>query len=82
MWFLFIRTHLGIDEMEVLYPKYPGRIVICSSCGALLGNIKEQDIYGSNVYCPLCKQPTAIDYDKNYDGIIKEQKSDGQQPTN
>ena len=59
--------------MEVLSPKYPGRIIVCSSCGALLA-YKDNDVYESTVYCPLCKQPIKIDYDKNYDGIIKENK--------
>jgi len=42
--------------MEVLSPKYPGRMIICEGCGALLGHIQEADIYAENlVYCPLCK---------------------------
>ena len=60
--------------MIVLSEKFPGRILICQNCGALLGDIKEKDIYGNDVYCLICKQKNPIDYDKNYDGIIKEEK--------
>lgn len=56
--------------MEVLSPKFPGRLLICQNCGALL-SYNEHDIYGSDVYCPLCKAKNTIDYDKNYNGIIK-----------
>lgn len=35
------------------------------------------DIYGNNlVYCPICREANAIDYDRNYDGIVKEEKKD------
>lgn len=60
--------------MQVLFPQYPGRIVICSYCGALLA-YNDNDIYDSIVYCPLCKQPTHIDYNKNYNGVIENDKS-------
>ena len=61
--------------MIVFSEKYPGRILICQNCGALLG-YNEHDIYGNDVYCPICKQKNSIDYDKNYDGIIKEDKKE------
>lgn len=57
--------------MEILYPKHPGRIVICDYCGALLA-YNDKDVYDGDIYCPICKQKTHVDYDKNYDGIIKE----------
>ena len=61
--------------MEVLSPKYPGIIIVCQGCGAVLANIKSSDIYGENlVYCPLCKAMNVLNYNKNYDGIIKEEK--------
>ena len=59
--------------MEVLFPRFPGRIVICSSCGALL-RYNDADVYDSTIYCVLCKQPTHVDYNKNYDGIVKEEE--------
>ena len=40
--------------MIVFSEKYPGRILICQNCGALLG-YNEHDIYGNDVYCPICK---------------------------
>ena len=55
--------------MEILSTKFPGRILICGSCGCLFA-YNENDIYGQDVYCPLCKQKNTIDYDKKYDGII------------
>lgn len=61
--------------MEVLSTKFPGRILICDRCGALLA-YKEADIYGENlIYCPLCKFCNQIDYVKGYDGIIKNPKN-------
>ena len=64
--------------MQVLSPTFVGRILVCDRCGALL-NYTEADIYGTNlVYCPLCKNANTIQYDKNYDGVIKEKKEDVQ----
>ena len=61
--------------MEVLSQKYPGIMIICQGCGAVLANIQKSDIYGANlVYCPLCKHANEIEYDKNYDGIVKEEE--------
>lgn len=62
--------------MIVFSEKHPGRILICENCGALLG-YQDSDVYGNLVYCPLCKKDNKIDYDKNYDGIVKEEKSNG-----
>lgn len=60
--------------MQVLSPKFPGRILICDRCGALLA-YNEADVYGVNlVYCPLCKNANEIEYNKNYDGMVKEEK--------
>lgn len=56
--------------MIVFSEKYPGRIVICQNCGCLYG-YNEHDIYGHDVYCPLCKAKTTLDYDKDYDGVVK-----------
>ena len=67
--------------MEILSPKYPGRILICDKCGALLA-YNNADIYGNLVYCPLCKNGNQIDFDKNYDGIIKEEKRKTEDGTN
>lgn len=59
--------------MEVLSPKYPGIMIICQECGAVLGNVQEKDIYGANiVYCPICHHANEIEYDKNYNGEVKE----------
>jgi len=61
--------------MEVLSRKHPGIMIICQGCGAVLANIQPSDIYGENlVYCPLCKYCNELDYRKNYDGIVREEK--------
>ena len=59
--------------MKVLTRKHPGLIIICSGCGALL-NYTPADIYGTVIYCPLCKATTEVPYDKGYDGFVKEEK--------
>lgn len=63
--------------MEVLYPKFPGLLAICDKCGALLRYVP-QDVYGQVVYCPLCKNAIEVPIDKNYDGVIKDDKTDTQ----
>ena len=61
--------------MEVIYPKFPGRFIICEGCGAILC-YNNSDIYGANLlYCPICKYQNVLNYDKNYDGIIENPKS-------
>ena len=59
--------------MKVISPTFPGRIVVCSTCGALL-QWEDKDVYGKDLYCLICKQKIPIDYDKNYDGVVKENK--------
>ena len=58
--------------MRVISPQFPGRIIICSACGALL-EWEDKDVYSGDIYCPICKQKTHIDYDKNYNGIVKQE---------
>ena len=59
--------------MRVISQDFIGRLIVCSNCGALL-EWEDKDVYGKDVYCPLCKQATHIDYDKNYDGIVKKEE--------
>ena len=69
--------------MIVLSEKYPGILIICEKCGAVLAAIKSSDIYGENlVYCPLCKFANQINYNKNYDGIVQEDKENDIQGNN
>ena len=57
--------------ITILTKGYPGRILVCAGCGSLL-SYQESDIYGANlIYCPVCKYCNTIDYDKNFNGIIK-----------
>jgi hypothetical protein len=59
--------------MRQIFSKvYPGLICICEKCGCLFG-YQNEDIYGNLVYCPLCKNGNTIEYDRNYDGIIKQE---------
>jgi len=61
--------------MIVLSEKYVGLFCICEGCGALIAKIQPSDIYADNLlYCPLCKHQNKLNYNKNYDGIVKENK--------
>ena len=60
--------------MQVLTKSYPGLIICCSKCGALL-SYQVADIYSNMIYCPLCKGSTEVPLDKNYNGLIKEKKN-------
>lgn len=61
--------------MEILSSKYPGIWFICEQCGALIGNVKDNEIYNDNdVYCPCCKFKNTLSLNKNYDGIVKKQE--------
>ena len=58
--------------MQVLLNKYPGLMIICEGCGSVLADIKPSDIYGNNfVYCPICKHQNILNFDKTYDGMVK-----------
>ncbi len=59
--------------MRVISQDFIGRLIVCSNCGALL-EWEDKDVYDGDIYCPLCKQKTHIDYDKNYDGIVKKEE--------
>ena len=59
--------------MRVISQEFLGRLITCQNCGALL-EWEDKDVYGSDIYCPICKKSNHIDYDKNYDGIVKESK--------
>ena len=56
--------------MQVITKSFPGLIVCCSGCGALL-KYGPADIYYDSIYCPLCKKPTQVPLIKDYDGVIK-----------
>ena len=65
--------------MVILSNKHPGIMIVCQGCGAVLADIQKSDVYGANlVYCPLCRFQNLLEYDKNYDGIITEEKKDVQ----
>ena len=63
--------------MNVLSTKYPGLWFICEQCGAVVANIKDEEIYEKNdVYCPICHFKNQIAFDKKYEGIIKEEETE------
>ena len=65
--------------MELLSQKYPGIYFICEQCGAMFGNVQDNEIYEENsVYCPRCHWKNLIPYYKKYDGIVKEEKTNVQ----
>ena len=58
--------------MEILSKRHPGLFFICEQCSALIGDVHENEIYnGFDVYCPICKYKNRINYDKSYDGVVK-----------
>lgn len=62
--------------MEVLSKRHPGLFFICEQCGALIGDVHENEIYeNSYVYCPICRNKQKLKYNKSYEGIIKNPNS-------
>lgn len=59
--------------VQVIYPKYPGLFFICKNCGAIV-RYEVNDVYGQFVYCPQCRMPNEVQLDKEYDGVVKEEK--------
>lgn len=65
--------------MQVVYRRYPGLWFICQQCGALMVDVQLSDIYNdSDVYCPCCKFKNTLPLNKNYDGVVKNDKSDSE----
>ena len=60
--------------MKIISKTFPGITICCSGCGALLA-YTSADIYGNVIYCPICKATTEVPFDKNYDGLVKEDKN-------
>ena len=62
--------------MIVLSPKYPGLFFICEQCGALVGDVRPNEIYeNNNVYCPICHWINKLQYDSTYNGEVKENET-------
>ena len=57
--------------MIILSKTYPGLLATCEKCGSLLV-YTVKDIYGTVIYCPLCKAAIEVPLDKNYEGVVKE----------
>lgn len=61
--------------MRVISSTFPGIMIICQNCGCLIGDIKPSDIYAENlIYCPLCRFQNTLEFNKSYDGIVKNPK--------
>lgn len=54
----------------ILYPKYPGSILICEGCGAIV-KYDAPDIYANRVYCPQCRTANNIE---RYEAEIKKEE--------
>ena len=58
--------------ITVLSQKYPGSLLFCQECHALLA-FKAADLYeGKYIYCPVCR---AKNETKIVDGVIKNDSS-------
>ena len=44
-----------LSGMTILSQTYPGFILVCKECHALLGYTSKDIYQGKFVYCPLCK---------------------------
>ena len=62
----------------ILFSKYyKGLVCRCNACGALLG-YKPDDIHkNSYVTCPQCGFEILTKMQLDYDGVIREEKTDG-----
>lgn len=60
--------------MKVLSNRCPGIYFVCENCGSVVVDVKDNEIYnGRDVYCPICSYKNEILFDKNYDGVAKEE---------
>ena len=64
--------------MIVLSNYYRGLVCRCNSCGALLGYGPEDVHNNSYVTCPQCRFEILTKMQLDYDGLIKEEKKDGE----
>ena len=65
--------------MQVVFKGYPGLWFICEQCGALMIDVQDNEIYNdSDVYCPCCRFKNTLPLNKNYDGIVTEEKKNVQ----
>lgn len=63
--------------MKVLSIKYPGIFFVCNECGALVGEVNENEIYEDcYVYCPICRNKQRLEYSKKYNGVIENGKNE------
>lgn len=64
--------------MIVLSNYYRGLVCRCNACGALLG-YKPEDVHNNSyVTCPRCRFEILTKMQLDYDGIVKEEKKDGE----
>jgi len=54
--------------MIILSKAFPGLLATCDKCGSLLA-YNAKDIYGTVIYCPLCKNAIEVPLDKEYNGV-------------
>ena len=64
--------------MIVLSNYYRGLVCRCNKCGALLGYGLTDIHNNSYVTCPQCKFEILTKMQLDYDGVIREEKNDGE----
>ena len=63
--------------MVLLSNYYRGLVCRCNACGALLGYAPEDIFNNSYVRCPQCGFQILTKMQLDYDGVIREEKTDG-----
>lgn len=64
--------------MVLLNNRYYGSICRCNACGAILGYGPEDIFENSYVKCPLCGFKILTKMQLDYDGVVREEKEDGE----
>ena len=64
--------------MTILNNYYFGLICRCNNCGALLGYGPEDIFNNSYVRCPRCGFKILTKMQLDYDGVIREEKTNGE----
>ena len=56
--------------MVILSKNYSGLVAHCDRCRALLG-WTSTDVYGTVIYCPICKNQIEVPFDKSYNDSMQ-----------
>ncbi len=65
--------------MKLLNPRYMGLIARCNQgCGALIGYEPNDVSKNQCIKCPACGMVLWVPFNPTYDGVIREEKKDGE----